>query len=166
MHYPSSSSLAQEPLYLQNDGRGKFQRLKFESQSYFTRRHRGRGLVAADLDGNGLLDLVFSANNEPAAILAQQGDVPGHWLGIELIGRRANRDAIGARVTLDTSRGKQLRTVVGGGSYLSQNPYTIHFGLPPGTSVKSAEITWPDGALQHVTQLRAGTIQRVLEPLK
>ena len=73
-------------------------------------------------------------------------------------------DAIGSRVILKTSRGKQLRMIVGGGSYLSQNPYTVNFGLPPATDVLGAEITWPDGAVQELTSLQAGATQRILEP--
>jgi hypothetical protein len=119
----------------------------------------------ADLDQDGKLDLVFSHTNEPATILQQKTDLTGSWLGLELIGRHSNRDVIGSRIVLETSRGKQLRTIVGGGSYLSQNPYTVNFGLPPETSVVGAEITWPDGTVEKLTNLRAGEIQLLLEPL-
>jgi len=164
MQHPRNSPVAQQPLYIHNNGRGKFQRAQFDATNYFSRPHRGRGVVAADLDGDGRLDLVFSHTNEPATILQQQTDLAGSWLGLQLIGRRSNRDAIGTQVVLDTSRGKQLRLIVGGGSYLSQNPYTIYFGLPPDTIVAGAEITWPDGTATKLANLRAGAIQRLLEP--
>jgi len=164
MQYPRYSTVAQEALYLRNEGRGKFLRQKFPPDSYFSRLHRGRGVVAADLDKNGTLDLVFSHTNEPAAILQQQTKLVGSWVGLNLVGRRSNRDAIGARVVLVTSRGKQLRMIVGGGSYLSQNPYMLRFGLPPGTSVSQAEITWPDGSVQRLSNLSPGTVHDVIEP--
>lgn len=166
MHYPRYSGIAQEPLYLRNTGAGTFSRQKFPSDSYFSHPHRGRGVVAADLDKNGALDLVFSHTNEPAAILQQQTKLTGSWIGLTLVGRRSNRDAIGASVVLATSQGKRMRTVVGGGSYLSQNPYTVHFGLPPDTVIQMAEITWPDGTVQQLTDLATQSAQDVLEPIQ
>jgi hypothetical protein len=161
--FPKASPVTQEPLYLRNTGQGKFARLKFPADSYFSRPHRGRGVVAADLDQDGALDLVFSHTNEPAAIVQQQS-IAGSWLGLNLIGRRSNRDAIGARVVLSTTQGKQLRLVVGGGSYLSQNPYKVHFGLAPGTQILGVEITWPDGSVQQLDALEPHVEHDVLEP--
>jgi hypothetical protein len=164
MQHPRQAPVAQDPLYLRNNGRRKFLRQRFEPDSYFSGRHRGRGVVTADLDQDGKLDLVFSHTNEPAAILRQTTELAGNWVEIELVGRRSNRDAIGARVVLQTSRGKQLRTVVGGGSYLSQNPYRVNFGLPPDTRLAGAEITWPSGTVQVLSELAAGQTVQVVEP--
>jgi ASPIC and UnbV./FG-GAP repeat. len=164
MHFPAYSPVKQEPLYLRNNGRARFVRQTFPNGDYFSLKHVGRGVIAVDLDQDGKLDLVFSHTNAPAAILQQQTELQGSWVELELIGRRSNRDAIGSRVVLESSRGKQLRMIVGGGSYLSQNPYTVNFGLPPETSVTGAQITWPDGAVQELTNVPTGAIQRVLEP--
>jgi hypothetical protein len=165
MHHPRNSTLAQNPLYLHNTGRGKFIRQKFSPDSYFSAQSRGRGVIAADLDASGKLDLVFAPVNQPAAILAQNSTPSEDWLGLQLVGRRGNRDAIGARIVLETNRGKQLRLVIGGGSYLSQNPYSVHFGVPEGATVAGLEITWPDGTLQRINPLSRGKSHTLIEPV-
>jgi hypothetical protein len=170
MKHPGTSTVAQVPLYLGNDGNGRFERLPFPDGNYFAEVHRGRGVVAADLDRDGWLDLVFSHVEEPATVLQQQHPQSGghrggdNWLGLRLIGRRANRDAIGAHVILTTTAGKQYRTIVGGGSYLSQNPYEVRFGWPDGATAVEAQITWPSGDRQIVTPLTPGAVSPVLEP--
>ena len=164
MHHPRNSTLAQNPLYLQNNGNGKFMRQSFSDDSFFSTKRRGRGVIAADLDASGKLDLVFTAINEPAVILAQDPAPSTDWLGLQLVGRRGNRDAIGARVVLETSRGKQLRLIVGGGSYLSQNPYGVHFGIPQGSAVSGLEVTWPAGTSQRIGPLRPGKTHTLIEP--
>jgi hypothetical protein len=165
MLYPSYTSVKQEPLYLHNNGQARFLRQTFPPQAYFSRKICGRGVVAADLDRDGKLDLVFTHISAPAVLLRQESPLAGSWIELDLIGRRSNRDAIGARIALDTSRGRKLRMIVGGGSYLSQNPYTVNFGLPPETSVLGAEIIWPSGTVQRLDALGVGTRQSVLEPL-
>jgi enediyne biosynthesis protein E4 len=163
MQHPRYSTVAQEPLYLRNSGRGKFARLKFPAGHYFATAHRGRGVVASDLDLDGQLDLVFSHVNEPATILRQQSKPQGSWVSLVLVGRSTNRDGIGARVVLETSQGSQLRQVVGGGSYLSQNPYEVRFGLPKEARCERAIITWPSG-IEQIVQPAAGQVQTVIEP--
>jgi hypothetical protein len=163
MQFPRFSPVAQQPLYLQNDGGGKFTRQEFSPGSYFDQPHRGRGVVSADFDGDGKLDLVFSHTNEPAAILRQETDLPGNWLALDLVGRRSNRDAIGAKVALETTGGKQVRWIVGGGSYLSQNPYRAQFGWPAGCDLVGVEITWPDGKVQRHSDLAADQVHTLIE---
>lgn len=156
MLYPRQSAVAQEPFLLINRIKGersasnspRFVRQLFPPESYFSQPHRGRGLVAGDLDRDGDLDLVFSNTNEPAAILSNETQTGGRLVAVHLVGTKSNRDAIGSRVVLHTDRGEYVRHVVGGGSYLSQNPYTLHWGVQSGEQPLRLAITWPNGQKQ------------------
>jgi hypothetical protein len=163
MLYPTYSTIQQNALYLRNNGRGKLDQVQFPPDSYFASKRRGRGVVTGDLDGDGKLDLAFSHVNQPAAILKQTTALDGDWVAIRLIGTAANRDAIGARVTLETESQTMLRTVIGGGSYLSQNPYDVWFGVPGGDTVKGATIQWPDGSVQRLDQVSVNAWNRVVQ---
>jgi len=156
MRYPRNDNLRQDPLYLANDGKGRLTRLRFDSPNYFAQRHTGRGVISVDLDGDTMLDFVFSHTNHPAAVLKNTSPNANRSMTLRLIGTRSNRDAIGARVVLQTSGGKYLRQVFGGGSYLSQGPYEMHWGLPENEKPVSVEIVWPDGSKQLLDDLVAG----------
>lgn len=156
IQYPREATVAQFPLLLENRTLGpngsanQFERVIFSNQSYFGKPHRGRGLITADLDNDGDLDLVFTHINSPPAILSNRTNTDGKLLSIELIGTTSNRDAIGARLILRTKDRAVAKQVVGGGSYLSQNAYLVNFTLLPSETIESLEIEWPSGILQEI----------------
>jgi hypothetical protein len=172
MLHPAHSSVAQEPLLLVNTTRhvgdgvppGRLIRQTFPPDSYFARPHRGRGVVTGDLDDDGQLDLVFSHTNEPAAVLSGETETAGRLLNVDLVGTSSNRDAIGARVVMTSDRGSRVRSVAGGGSYLSQNPYTLTWALAAGERFERLEIVWPSGQRQVVRELSPGQTHRIVEP--
>ncbi len=160
MQHPSSGGIAQLPLFLEcvegSSGQPKTRKLvrkMFAPEDYFSNSWRGRGVVAGDLDRDGKLDLVFANTNQPAVILMNRTPSDGRSLSIDLVGMGSNRNAIGAHVVLQTSGGEYARSVVGGGSYLSQQPYAVHFGIPAGETVERIQVTWPDGAREAITDL-------------
>ncbi len=104
---------------------------------------QGRGVVCADYDGDGRVD-IFIANHGAAPTLYRNVSRTGHsWLALDLLGQHANPQGIGARVTVRTASGQQVREVRLGGSYLSQAPPTLHFGLGANRAVRSIEVRWP-----------------------
>ena len=167
MLHPAQSRTAQQCVVLANSLVGTSRRLvrqNFDADNYLSQFHRGRGLVTCDLDRDGDLDLAFSNVREPAAVLLNETRSAGKQLSVELVGNQSNRDAIGARAVLHTDANRYVRFVVGGGSYLSQNVYTLTWGIPSGEHVTKLEITWPNRTVQTITQLSFSEPNIVRQP--
>ena len=164
LRFPPGNTIEQFPLFLRNSGRGKLTRQQFELSSYFSNKWRGRGVAGFDFDRDGDMDLVLSNVNQPAAILENRTLTKGKWCSLALVGSKSNRDCIGARILFRTDKKSYLRNIVGGGSYLSQNPYLLHCAFPLDEELQQAEIMWPDGIVQIVTNLNINQHNQIVEP--
>ncbi len=152
----------QAPFLFLNEQGKRFRNIAPTSGDYLRSKHLGRGVACADLDANGSLDLVVTHSNEGTALL--RNDTPiDQWISVRLIGRTSPRSAIGARVTTITSERMQMKVVRGGGSYLSTNDLSVHFGLGNSTSVESVEIDWPSGMRQRVSLPPTGQRLTIVE---
>ena len=100
----------------------------------------GRGERASDIESGRYLAWLYG-----------QADHSGnHWLRVRLIGRGGNRDAIGARVTLD---GK-FREMRSGGSYLSHNDTRLGFGPGSAETASHLEGRWPGGKSESFESIK------------
>jgi hypothetical protein len=125
------------------------------------RRHRGAGF--GDLDGNGRLDVVATALGAPAEIWLNRSAPDRHWLSLRLVGRRSNRDAVGARVKVVSAGGVQYDHVSTSSGYASSSAGPLHFGLGA-DAVARVEIRWPSGLVQELKDVPADRTVRVEEP--
>ncbi len=151
---------AERPLFLWNDGKGKFSARGCGAP--FRRELVGRGSAVADYDNDGDMDIAVSNSGGPLELLRNDG-THGAWVGLVLRGRRSNRQGIGARVTLETDAGRQVSEVRAGDSYQSSSDPRVHFGLGSARP-KSLEIRWPSGERQRIEAPRTGVYQIVEEP--
>ncbi len=155
-----------EPMLLMhNNGKG-FTDVSAESGTPFQQPWVGRGLALGDIDNDGREDVVVTTNDGPAYILHNETPTQNHWLTLELVGRKSNRDGIGAEVKLTTSRGPQWMTVSTAGSYLSSGDKRVHFGLGADQSAQSVEIAWPSGIHQVLKNVKGDQVLRVEEPAR
>ena len=113
---------------------------------------RGRGVVCADYDGDGRVDILIANHGAAPTVYRNVFERRHHWLAIDLAGRHANPDAVGARVTVQTASGRQVQEVRLGTAYLSQAPATLHFALGRDEAAQSVEVRWP-GPDSEVTRL-------------
>jgi hypothetical protein len=105
----------------------------------------GRGCAFADIDGDGYLDVVLTANGGPARLLRNEGGTGNSWIRLVLEGDGAhsNRSAIGAQVTVRTRDIVQRQQVTSARGYLSQSELPLTFGLGKATHVDRVIVKWP-----------------------
>jgi hypothetical protein len=105
----------------------------------------GRGAAFGDFDNDGQIDVAIVNVNDQPDLFRLKGDPANHWVTVKLVGVQSNRDAIGARVHAVANGVQQWQEVRGGGSYLSQNDFRVHFGLGAATRVERLDVRWPNG---------------------
>jgi hypothetical protein len=123
----------------------------------------GRGAAYADIDGDGDLDVLLTANGGRPRLLRNDGGNKNHWLRIKLEGdiKHCNRNAIGARVELKVHDSTQRQELMAGRSYLSQPELVLTFGLGQATSVDELTIVWPGGKTQTMHNVAADQLLHV-----
>ncbi len=108
-----------------------------------------RGVAFGDIWNDGAIDALILNVGEPPTLLRNHLTNGNHWVEFKLEGTKSNRAAIGARLTIRTGKLVQFNEVRGGGSYLSQNDFRLHFGLAANTRIDSVEVSWPSGLVEQ-----------------
>jgi hypothetical protein len=157
----NAATRAERPFLLWNDGHGRFRERGCGDP--FRRDVVARGSAVADFDNDGDPDVAVSVSGGPIELL-RNGGSRARWVGVVLAGTASNREGIGARLTLETDAGRQVREVRSGGSYLSSGDPRVLFGLAAGGKIRRLTIRWPSGRTQEVTDLREGSYNRIVEP--
>jgi len=124
-----------------------------------------RGSAFADLNNDGFPDLAVTSLAEKPRILMNSADNGNHWLLVNTIGRRSNRDGIGAALKLTTASGRTLYNhVTTSAGFMSSSDKRVHFGLGTEKAIDSLEIRWPSGIVQTLKKVKADKILTVTEP--
>jgi hypothetical protein len=72
-----------------------------------------------------------------------------HWITIQLVGTRSNRDEIGSTVTIVAGGKTQVKRSKGGGSYLSASDHRLDFGLANSSVIDQMIVHWPSWAIDQ-----------------
>jgi enediyne biosynthesis protein E4 len=124
-----------------------------------------RSVAYLDSDSDGDLDMVVNHFNGPAAFY--RNDAHGnHWLKLRLVGDPAKgvtRDAIGAKITVDTRSQKGIwREVFSTTGYLSVHPKQQHVGLGADTRA-DVTVLWPNGTRETFPGVAADHSYRIVQ---
>jgi hypothetical protein len=161
-----SLKYAEPPLLFHNSGHGKFEDVTNRMGGALRRPMVARGAAYADIDNDGDLDLLVTTNEGAVHLFRNDNGNKNDMLRVKLVGTRSNRDGIGAKVALTTSKGlRQFAMVKDGSSYLSQSELPLTFGLgapDAGTTVK-LEITWPSGHRDSISGIKPDQLLTVQE---
>ncbi len=119
------------------------------SQSGVASFRRGRGGMLADLNADGLLDMVVVNRWEKAQLWRNVGSgkaaapAPiGHWLQLRLRQTGGNRDAVGAWVEVQAGERVQRQELTVGGGHASGHLGWMHFGLGAAGQAR-VRVQWP-----------------------
>jgi hypothetical protein len=132
-----------EPLLLfHNTGKG-LENVSAKAGPAFAESYAARGMAIGDFNNDGAVDVLVAVNGGAPVLLKNSAATGNHWLGVKLIGKKANPDAIGARITWHAGDLKRTRLKVGGGSYLSAHDPREVLGVGTRTKIDHLEIQWP-----------------------
>jgi len=113
-----------------------------------------RGLIAADVDGDGAPDLIVTQLNAPPVLLRNVGANKNHFVRLDLSGFADNKTALGVKVEVFAGGLWQKWELAGASGYQTQAPPQILIGLGQAPGIDLLRILWPTGVLQDEIDLQ------------
>ncbi len=162
-YFSPNAKYAQRNLLFHNEGSGRLKEVGRTSGPGFALERVHRGLAAGDFDNDGDLDLLVTSNGQTVDLLRNDGGNRDNALLVRLVGKKSNRDGIGARLRVTAGGKTQVREVKAGSSYLSQNDLRAHVGVGRETIIDRLEIRWPGGGTEVLRNLPVNNILTIVE---
>ena len=126
-----------------------------------------RGCAFGDLNNDGKIDVVVSAIGDHAELLYNTTTNNNHWILLQTMGVKSNRDGIGTRIKVTGESGLvQYNHVTTAGSFASSSDKRVHIGLGRDTRIKEIELRWPSGRIQVLQNVKADQILKITESEK
>jgi len=158
--YPRVAQYFQPFVVLRNTGSAFSEAFRFPEPA----NNSYRGGCAGDFDNDGQIDVAVLPIAGQPLLLQNRTSNSNSWVGLQLRGTRSNRDAIGARVQIESCGNTQFESVRNGGSYLSRNDPRVHFGLGGCAKVDRVTVKWPSGTVQVLNELPVDRYTMIEEP--
>ncbi|WP_182871378.1 FG-GAP-like repeat-containing protein [Rhodopirellula sp. JC639] len=122
----------------------------------------GRTMAVLDFNRDLKPDLVTNHLDAPAALLENR-TATENALQLELIGTTSERDAIGAKVSIAIGDESWVGWVFGGDGLLCTNEQVLDFGLGRYDAIDRIDVSWPSGANQSFSNIKANQRYLVVE---
>jgi tetratricopeptide (TPR) repeat protein len=117
-------------------------------------RDDSRAYALSDFDHDGRLEFVLKNRTGPQIrILRNDLEGIGSSVSFRLRGRKSNRDAIGATITVESGGKSQTKFVSAGSGFASQHTKELFFGLGSSSAAISITVTWPAGGTARYDQV-------------
>ncbi|HUN83077.1 MAG TPA: FG-GAP-like repeat-containing protein [Terracidiphilus sp.] len=138
---------------LRNRGDGSFEDVSRVLGLDNLKLHDPRGLIAADVDGDGAPDLIVVQADAPPVLLHNIGANKNHFVRLDLTGYADNKTAIGSKVEIFSQGQWQKWELAGASGYQTQGPPQLLIGLGKADGIDLLRILWPTGVLQDEIDL-------------
>jgi len=163
----SSHVSYKEPLLLFHNTGRSLENVSGVAGPAFSQSLAARGMAVGDFNNDGAVDVLIAVNNGAPLLLKNVSAPANQWLGVRLMGKKSNPDAIGARIIWQSGDLKRSRLKVGGGSYLSSHDPREVLGIGARTKVDRLEIHWPQpsGRVETFTDLPINRYITIVEGL-
>ena len=153
----------QRNVFLRNDGHGGYDEIS--GTVGLDLDQDGRSFAVLDADGDGDPDLVAMAARQAPQLRVFRNDfeTKSASIAVRLRGTKSNRDAIGARVTVETDRVQKTRILQCGSGFLSQHSKELVIGLGASERLVKLTVSWPSGDTQVFTDVPLNARVRIVE---
>ena len=152
----------QRNVLLRNDGHGAFDDVS--GAAGLDLDQDGRSFAVLDIDRDGDPDLAVMAARQAPQLRVFRNEHPARAVvAIRLTGTTSNRDAVGARVRVETDAVRNVKLVQAGSGFLSQHSRELLFGLGESRTVRRLTVTWPSGKEQTFADLPIDTRYTLVE---
>jgi tetratricopeptide (TPR) repeat protein len=136
-----------------NRGNGSFEDVSQALGLNTVRLTAPRGLIAADVNGDGAPDLIVTQENAPPVLLRNVGANKNHFVKLDLTGLADNKTALGVKVEVFANGLWQKWELAGASGYQTQAAPQILVGLGNAPGIDLLRILWPTGILQDEIDL-------------
>ena len=140
-----------------NDAGRRFQNVT--TSGGFGHLQKGHAVAFGDLDDTGVMDVVANtggamAGDKSYTLVFKNPGHGNHWVKLDLVGTRANRYAVGARLRIRVTNAaggtRDIHRTVGSGGSFGASGVRPHVGLGQASAIESIEIRWPgSGEIQR-----------------
>ncbi|MGB7346803.1 MAG: FG-GAP-like repeat-containing protein [Pirellulaceae bacterium] len=156
------------PLFLQSKSDGfqvasSGEQSNFFQADYWRGEYLGRAIATLDWNRDGTMDFVITHLDRPAALLNNATVSTGRSVQFELVGTRSERDAIGARISVETEQGEYRHWVTAGDGYLCSDEAVIDFGVGNANIISKVKVHWPSGEDQVFDDVAVGQRFLIIE---
>jgi hypothetical protein len=136
-------------LVYRNLGTGRLEDVSALAGPGIAEKKSSRGAAFGDFDNDGDMDAIVMNMGDAPSLLRNDLTPARHWIRLKLEGRKSNRSAISAIVTIEAGGRSQTLPVLSQSSFLSQNDLQLHFGLDSARTVDKIRVAWPGGITEE-----------------
>jgi hypothetical protein len=147
-----------------NNGNFTFTEVGSQAGPTFAVPAAHRGAAFGDFNNDGKMDVVIVVLNGKTELFLNRSTNRNHWLLINLVGTKSNRDGLGTRIKVTAGKLVQYNHATTTVSYDSASDKRVHFGLGDASTADKIELTWPSGIRQELTNVKADQILTIQEP--
>ena len=112
-----------------------------------------RGVIAADVDGDGATDLIVIQENAGPVLLRNMGANKNHFIRLDLSGYADNKTALGSKIEIFAAGQWQKWELAGASGLATQAAPQVLVGLGDADHIDLLRILWPTGILQDEIDL-------------